>query len=69
MKKVLRFALETVLFGLIAAAMMFGVIWGARRFIDDEKMQYFTIGYYLAIHRDVVRWIWKKTGIEKTPPA
>jgi hypothetical protein len=68
-RRVLRVALETVLFGLLAAVMLLGVIWVARRVIDDVKVQYFTIGYYVAVHRAVVLWLWKKTGIEKTPPA
>lgn len=67
--KVLRFMLEAVLFIALATAMILGMIAATRWIVDDVKVQYLMIGYYLAIHRDVVLWIWKKTGIEKTPPA
>jgi hypothetical protein len=63
-----RFAIETLLFGLLAMGMLLGVIVTANQ-IDDEKVRYFVIGYYVAIHNGLVRWIWKKLGVEKEPPA
>ena len=35
--------------------------------IDDEKVRYFVIGYYVAVHNGLVRWIWKKLGVAKEP--
>lgn len=29
---------------------------------------YFVIGYYVAIHNDLARWIWKRLGIERKAP-
>ncbi len=31
--------------------------------VDNEKTQYFVIGYYGAIHAGQRRWIWKKSKI------
>jgi hypothetical protein len=64
-----RFAIEIVLFMLLAGGILFLAIAAARCFIEDEKMQFFVIGYYCAIHNGVVRWIWKKLRIEKAPPS
>jgi hypothetical protein len=59
-----RFLAET--FGLMAlsAAMLLAVIVGVRQFADD-RLQYFLLGYYVAIHNDLVRRIWKRLRIEK----
>ena len=57
---------EIVLF--MAGGVLFVAIAAARCFIDDEKTQFFVIGYYCAIHNGLVRWIWKKLRIEKALP-
>lgn len=64
-----RFAIESVLLMLLAAGMLLGVIVLIRHVFDDEKSQYFTIGYYCAIHAGLVKWVWKKLRIEKDPPT
>ena len=64
-----RFVVEIVLFMLLAGGMLLAAIAAARCLIDDEKTQFFVVGYYCAIHNGVVRWIWKKLRIEKAPPA
>lgn len=65
MKSITRFAIETVLLMVLAAGMLIAAIAVARYVFTDEKNQYFTIGYYVAIHANLVRWIWKRLGIEK----
>ena len=60
-----RFAIETVLLMLLAGGMLILTVWAARQIFTDEKTQYFTIGYYVAIHNGLVKWIWKKLRIEK----
>ncbi len=65
MRGVVRFAIETVLLMLLAGGMLIAAIAVARHVFDDEKTQYFAIGYYVAIHGSLVRWIWKKLRIEK----
>ena len=67
MRGLVRFAIETVLLMLLAAGMLIGAIVLIRHVFADEKSQYFTIGYYCAIHASLVRWIWKKLRIEKAP--
>ena len=54
-----RFAIETLLFGLLAMGLMIVVVVAANQ-IDDEKVQYFVIGYYVAVHNGLVRWVWKE---------
>ena len=56
MRSAVRFAVELLLLGLLA---------GGQQVFDDEKVQYFVIGYYAAIHSGLVRWIWKRLRIEK----
>ncbi len=68
MKSLLRFALETVVLMLLAGAMLVGAIAATRRIFDDEKTQYFVIGYYVAVHNSLVLWVWKKLRIEKSQP-
>jgi hypothetical protein len=63
-----RHAVEIVLLMLLAGGMLLAAIAAARCFIDDEKTQFFVIGYYCAIHNGLVRWIWKKLRIEKALP-
>lgn len=67
MRGIARFAIETLLLMALAAGMLIAVIAGVRRIFADEKTQYFMIGYYIAIHSDLVRWVWKKLRIEKAP--
>jgi len=66
-RAVARLVIEFVLFGLLAAGMLLAAIAAARYLIDDEKTCYFMIGLYCAHNVDVVRWVWKKIGIEKEP--
>jgi hypothetical protein len=65
-KAIARVAIEMILFTVLAAGMLLGVIWGSS-FISDENTRYFVIGYYVAVHANLARWIWKKLGIEKAP--
>jgi len=65
MRGVARFMIETLLLILLTGGMLIAAIVVARRAFDDEKSQYFMIGYYCAIHASLVRWIWKKLRIEK----
>lgn len=60
---------ELLLLGVLAGVLLIAVIAITRYVFDDEKAQYFVIGYYAAMHNDLVRWIWKRLGIEKTPDA
>jgi hypothetical protein len=64
MRAVARFAIEILLLGILAGGLLFATI-GIAKQIDDEKTRYFVIGYYVAIHNDLVRWIWKRLRIEK----
>jgi hypothetical protein len=64
----MRVAIEMLLLFLLGIGMLIGVIVAAQQ-IDDEKVQYFVIGYYVAIHHDLVKWIWKRLGIEKEPSS
>lgn len=64
MRGAFRFAIETVLLMVLAGGMLVVAILGTR-LIDDEKVRYFVLGYYMAIHNDLVRWIWKKLRVEK----
>jgi hypothetical protein len=59
---------EMLLVFLLRITMLLAVIVAAR-WIDDEKARYFVIGYYVAIHRDLVLWVGRRLGIvEKTTP-
>lgn len=63
----MRFAIETALLMLLAGVLLLAAIAATRYLIDDEKTQFFVIGYYCAIHNGVVRWVWKKLRVEKAP--
>ena len=65
MKRGVRFVVEGLLLFIMSAALLVGAIFVARQIFDDEKTQYFVIGYYAAIHTDLARWIWKRLPIEK----
>ena len=67
MKKYLRTIGELLGLALLAGLLLIAVIVIARYVFDDEKAQYFVIGYYCAVHNDLARWIWKRLGIEKPP--
>jgi hypothetical protein len=64
MRGIARFMIETVLLMLLAGGMLIIAILVTRQIFSDEKIQYFTIGYYLAIHNDLVKGIWKRSGAE-----
>jgi hypothetical protein len=49
---------------VLAGGMLVAAIVAANQ-IDDEKIRYFVIGYYVAIHHGLVRWLWKKLRVEK----
>ncbi len=65
MKKYARTIGELFLLGLLAGLLLIVVVVSARHIFDDEKTQYFVIGYYCAVHNDLARWIWKRLGLEK----
>lgn len=65
MKKYARAIGELLLFGVFAGLLLVAVIAITRYVFDDAKAQYFVIGYYVAMHNDLARWIWKRLGIEK----
>ena len=60
-----RFAVKLLLLGLLAGGLFVAVIVAAQQLFDDEKAQYFVIGYYVAIHHDLVRWIWTRLSVEE----
>ena len=68
MKSFARTLGELLLLGLLAGILLIAVIAGTRQIFDDEKTQYFVIGYYVAIHNDLARWIWKRLGLERKAP-
>lgn len=69
MKSVRRFLGTYLLFfGVLAGLWLFAVIKIVLTLTDDEKVQYLLIGYYIAIHNDLVKWAWKKLRIEKENP-
>ena len=64
--RVVRVAVESVLLMLLAGIMLVVAIVATRHvFADDEKAQYVTIGYYGAIHHDLVRWVWRKLRVDR----
>lgn len=65
MKKYARTIGELFLLGLLAGLLLIVVVVSTRHIFDDEKTQYFVIGYYCAVHNDLARWIWKRLGLEK----
>lgn len=67
-RNVARFLVDMLGLFLLGAGMLILVIVGAQH-LPNEKLQYFVIGYYVAIHRDLVLWIWRKLGIEKANPT
>lgn len=67
MKSAVRFLVEMLGLFVLGAGMLLGVILVAKQ-ISDEKLRYFVIGYYVAIHHDLVLRIWKKLGVEKAAP-
>ena len=70
MKSVARTVGELLLLGLLAGLLLVAVIAITRQIFDDEKAQYFVIGFYVANHNDLARWIWKRLRIEREePPA
>jgi hypothetical protein len=66
MKRVARFLVETLGLFVLGAGMLLGVILAAKQ-IADEKLRYFVIGYYVAIHHDLVLRIWKNWASRKLP--
>jgi len=68
MKNFARTIAELLLFGLLAGVLLVAVIAGAQQIFDDEKTQCFVIGYYVAIHNNLVPWIWKRLGVERKAP-
>ena len=70
MKSFARTVGEMLLLALLAGLLLIAVIVITRQVFDDEKAQYFVIGYYAANHNDLARWIWKRLRIERVePPA
>ncbi len=65
MKKYAHTIGELFLLGLLAGLLLIVVVVSARHIFDDEKTQYFVIGYYCAVHNNLARWIWKRLGLEK----
>lgn len=66
MKSFARTLGELLLFALLAGLLLIVVIVITRQIFDDDKAQYFVIGYYVAMHANLAIWIWKRLGIEKT---
>lgn len=64
MKRVVCFVAGTVALMLVAGGMLIAAIVAANQ-IGDEKIRYFVIGYYVALHHDLVRWVWKKLRARK----
>ena len=66
MKSYARILGELLLFALLAGFLLVAVIVITQQIFDDDKAQYFVIGYYVANHNDLALWIWKRLRIEKT---
>jgi hypothetical protein len=62
---------DTLLFALLAAALLYGGVRVVLFVFPDEKTQYFGCGYYCAIYNGLATWIWKRlrARIEKRTPA
>ena len=70
MKSFARTVGEMLLLGLLAGLLLIAVIAITRQVFNDDKAQYFVLGYYVANHNDFARWIWKRLRIEREePPA
>ena len=70
MKSFARTIGELLLLALLAGLLLIAVIAITRQVFDDDKSQYFVLGYYIANHNDLVRWVWKRLRIERVePPA
>lgn len=65
MNGMVRSGAELLLLAGLAGVLLIAVIAATRFVFDDEKSQYFVIGYYCAIHNDLARWIWKRLRFEK----
>ena len=65
MKSFARAIGELLLLGVLAGILLGAVIAITQQIFDDDKVQYFVFGYYVAIHSDLARWIWKRLRIEK----
>lgn len=64
LRDVVRLLVEMLDLFVLGMTMLILAIVGAKQ-LPDEKLQYFVIGYYVAIHHDLVLWMWKKLGIDK----
>lgn len=64
-KKHARTLGELLLLGALAGLLLVVVVAMAQHVFDDEKTEYFVIGYYAAVHKDLALWIWKRLGVEK----
>ena len=56
-----------LLLGGLAGLLLIAVIAITRQLFDDEKSQYFVIGYYVANHNDLARWIWNRLRPSREP--
>ena len=69
MKGGARFALESLLLFLLSGAVFGAVIIATRQLFTDERGLFVLVIYVMALHHDLVRWIWKRLRIEKADPA
>ena len=64
----MRTAIELLLLLVLGAGMLIAAI-AVALLLPDEKLQYFVLGYYVAVHHDLVLRIWRRLGIERSPTA
>lgn len=65
MKKVVRFVMETIGKILSAGLLLLLAVTIIRHVFDDEKIQFFAFGYYMAFHHKVAPWVWRRIGLER----
>ena len=69
MKGAARFALESLLLFLLSGTIFGVVIVVAKQLFTEERGLFVLVVYVMALHHDVVHWIWKRFRIEKAEPA
>ena len=69
MKVALRVAIEALLLFLLSGAVFGAVIIATKQLFTDERGLFVLVVYVMALHHDLVRWIWKRLRIEKADPA
>ena len=69
MKEAARFAIESLLLFLLSGAIFTVVIVATKQLFTDERALFVIVVYVMALHHDLVRWIWKRLRVERADPA